>query len=298
MVVWSVNANAQKTIVGNVNDFAACKSYLDANPADTITDGTAKVFKGNDGRIKRTAGTAAATPDLVSNPVHKVKKTTTTPEGVNRQELNGNQTSFTKTTINGMGFDNQLAFINGEKEAYNLKNRGLDGRLQQRYLVYGLGGIHYADDHMGPQVTLGLSKAFFSNIDFGAEAEYSTTRYTDVASVSGSYDALAVYLTGKWYPFQNKYLGGSSRLGLGLAGGYMWQQTDTETSEKYSGNYGVSMKFYLDAQVRLGANFFALFQGGGKWYPSVSHHHVGEDGDQEFMDHIGWYAQLGIGYRF
>jgi hypothetical protein len=38
MVVWSVNANAQKTIVGNVNDFAACKSYLDANPADTITN--------------------------------------------------------------------------------------------------------------------------------------------------------------------------------------------------------------------------------------------------------------------
>jgi hypothetical protein len=302
MMVVSVNGNAQR--VNNtvsVQDFNACKTYLSENPTDTVVgvvDGkTVKVFVGTDGRIKRTAGVASS-PDLLQNDVHKVKSTKTTPEGVERKELNGTQTSFTKTTINGMGYQAQLDYINGQREAYNIKNRGLDGRLQQRYMVYALGGIHYADDHMGPQLTLGMSKAFFSNIDFGGEVDYSTTRYTDAASVSGSYDALAVYLTGKWYPIQNKYLGGSSRLGIGCSAGYMWQQTDSKSAEDYSGNYGVSMKFYLDAQVRLGYNFFALFQGGGKWYPSVSHHHVGEDGDQEFMDHIGWYAQLGIGYRF
>jgi len=166
MVVMSINAKAQSVVnTVSVSDFNACKQYLSEHPTDTvvgmINNQTVKVFVGTDGRIKRTVATAATMPDLVGNPTHKVKSTKTTADGVERKELNGTKTSFSKTTLTGMGFDNQLAFINGEKEAYNLKNRGLDGRLQQRYLVYALGGGHYADDHLGPQLTLGMSYAFF-----------------------------------------------------------------------------------------------------------------------------------------
>jgi len=299
MAMSAFVANAQNVVAGDVNNFQACREYLTAHPQDIIVnaDSTVKVFVGQDGRVKRTATGTAPTPNAPQQ-VHKVKDVQKTVTGVDRVNKDGSTTSFTKTTIKQMSYEDQLSFINGEREAYNLKNRGLDGRLQQRYLVYGLGGVHYADNKMAPQVTLGLSHAFWRQVDLGAEVEYSHTKYADAAETGGSYDTFAAYLTARWYFLQNSYLGGSSRLGLGAAGGYMLQRTDGDDTEKHSKNYGASMKIFLDGQLHLTGGLYGLFQGGIKWYPSVSHHHEGEDGGQKFFDKIGWYAQLGLGYRF
>jgi hypothetical protein len=291
---------AQKVFSGiSPSDFAACKKFLSENPTDTVVgvvNGKAvKVFVGTDGRIKRTAGTVGAS--AVAEQQHEVKSAKKTAEGAERVNKDGTKTEFQENSLNGMGYEGQLAFIHGQKEAYNLQNRGLDGKLVQRYMVYALGGVFYGD-RLAPMVTLGAQKDFFKYFALGAEAEYSRLRYTEAAEASGYYDSFALYVAAKWYPFQNTLLGGSSRLGIGTAWGYMLQRTDSDEATDHSKNYGVSAKFFIDAQLSLGKNFYGLFQGGIKWYPKVSHHEEGQSGAQEFLDNIGPYGQLGLGYRF
>jgi hypothetical protein len=303
MMMSVSHVQAQKLVHGNTNSFEDCKSYLSENATDTVVsvtrDGKAvKVFVGADGRIKRTiTGTAGISAEFFHE-THAVKSAKSTSDGAERVEKNGQVTKFAKTTINSMSYEDQLDYIHGSLEVYNTKNRGLDGKLQQRYMAYALGGVFYGDK-LAPQVTVGLQKDFFKTISFGAEAEYSQLRYGDTAEAKGlKYDSFAIYINGKWYFLNNGLLGGGSRLGIGTAWGYMLQRTDSDEATDHSKNYGVSAKFFIDAQLSLGKNWYGLAQGGIKWYPHVDHHLEGESGAQKFFDKIGYYGQLGIGYRF
>lgn len=295
MTAFAVTSNAQKLIVGNVSDFESCKTYLVSNPTDTIASdslGTVKVYLSENGRVVRTSARPAKTADLLDNDLHKVKDVRKTALGVKRLEKNGKETEFVQTTVRGMDYSDQISFLRGETEAYNVRNRGLDGRLQQRYTVYAMAGAFYGDT-WAPVVTVGMAHAFWPHIDLGVEVEYSQLEYTGNAEASGKYDSFGGFLTAKYFPIQNKFLGGASRLGAGIAPGYMLQRTDSEESLQSSKNYGASCKFFIEYNLSLGGSFYLVAQAGGKWYPRIEHNY-----SQGFFDYVGAYAQLGAAFRF
>jgi hypothetical protein len=294
MIAFAVTSNAQKVIVSNVNDFESCRSYLVSNPTDTLVSdslGTIKVFMAN-GRVVRTSAKPAKSFDLMDNKLFMVKDAHATALGAKRVEKDGKVTEFEKTTIKGMSYADQLSFLAGETEAYNIRNRGLDGRLQQRYTVYALAGAFYGDS-WAPVATVGMSHAFWPHVDLGVEAEYSRLKYVGNSEAEGNYDSFGLFLTAKWFPIQNKFLGGASRLGAGIAPGYMLQRTDSEKSLQSSKNYGASCKFFVEANLSLGGNWYLVAQAGAKWYPRVEHNY-----SQKLFDYIGGYAQLGAAFRF
>lgn len=293
-IAFGVTANAQKLIVGNVNDFESCRAHLVENPTDTLMSdslGTVKVYLSN-GRVVRTAARPAKSFDLLDNKFHKVKDAHATALGAKRVEKSGKETEFYETTILGMEYETGLSFLNGETEAYNIRNRGLDNRLQQRYTVYALAGAFYGDT-WAPVVTVGMAHAFWPQVDLGVEVEYSQLEYTGNAEASGKYDSFGGFLTAKYFPIQNKFLGGASRLGAGIAPGYMLQRTDSEEALQSSKNYGASCKFFIEYNLSLGGSFYLVAQAGGKWYPRIEHNY-----SQGFFDYVGAYAQLGAAFRF
>jgi len=258
MTAFGVTANAQK-------------NYVTADELDSLTS---QVF------------------DLTDNTLHKVKSVHATALGAKRVEKSGKVTEFKKTTISGMSYAEQLSFLSGETEAYNIRNRGLDGRLQQRYTVYALAGAFYGDS-WAPVATVGASHAFWPHVDLGVEAEYSRLKYVGNAEADGNYDSFGLFLTAKYFPIQNKFLGGASRLGLGIAPGYMLQRTDSEDALQSSKNYGAACKFFVEANLSLGGNWYIVAQVGGKWYPRIEHNY-----SQSFFDYVGGYGQLGAAFRF